>query len=275
MWLPLVLMVFLFLWPGQQLNAATVEETFTRQIQFQENGYLELNNSNGGVEVKSWDKTEVEIKAYKQVRAASKEQAEKLMRELKVEVLQTAGEIRIKTIAPHSMKSDDGFFNWLFGGEHHSFSVEYEIMVPQSIDLNIKTTNGKIYCQQIKGRLRLDATNGKIVAREIEGLVRSRTTNGSLDIELLSVPPEEEIEFSTTNGSITLHLPEDYSAEVNLKTTNGHIDSDFPYTEQRKWSKQHVWGKIGSGTGNLDCHTTNGSIRLCSGNHSTKGDVSL
>jgi len=257
------------------LPAATVEEVTTRQIPFQQNGYLELINSNGSVDVQSWDKNEVEIKAYKRIRAASKGRAEELMRELKVEVEQTATEIKIETIAPPALKKFGGFFDWLFSGDQNSFSVEYEIKVPRSIDLNISTTNGKVYCRQIRGKLRLNSTNGKIVAREIEGLVRSKTTNGSLDVELLSIPSGEEINFSTTNGSITLRLPDKYGAEVNLKTTNGHIDSDFPCSEQHGWSKSQMSGIIGDGSGTLYCKTTNGNIRLHAAGSGGAEDVSL
>jgi DUF4097 and DUF4098 domain-containing protein YvlB len=274
-WLPLAIIVFLLVLSKPWSYAATVDEVFTKQIPFQQGGFLELHNSNGGVEVQSWDKNEVEIKAYKRVRAGNKGQAEELMQELKIEVVQTATEIKITTITPAAMRKDGGFFDWLFNGDNNSCSVEYQLLVPKSIDLNIETTNGKVYCQQIKGRLRLNSTNGKITAREIEGLVRSKTTNGSLDIEFISVPSDEEINFSTTNGSITLRLPENYGAEVNLKTTNGHIDSDFSYTEQGDWSRQHVSGIIGDGTGTLYCHTTNGSIRLYSTEQSTADDVSL
>jgi hypothetical protein len=265
----------LLLLPHLLLYASTAEETFKKRIPFRDGGYLELNNSNGSVEVKSWDNTEVEIVAHKRVRAGSRTQAEELMSELKIEVTQSADKIIVETIAPHDLRAGGGFFDWLFGWDHHSFSVEYEIKVPKSIDLNINTTNGKIYCQQVKGRLRLNATNGKITAREIEGLVRSKTTNGSLDIELLTVPPNGEINFSTTNGSITLRLPENYSAEVDLKTTNGHIACDFPYKAERSWSRNHVWGVIGEGAGNLYCHTTNGSIKLYSGRKGSEEDLSL
>jgi len=261
--------------PDLLVYASTVEETFKKRIPFREAGYLELSNSNGNVDVKSWDNSEVEIIAYKKVRASSKDEAEKFLNELKIDIVQSADEIKIETITPHSLKSGGGFFDWLFGSANHSFSVEYEIKVPKSIDLNIKTTNGKIFCQQIKGRLRLGSTNGKITARQIEGLVRASSTNGSLDIELLSVPADEEINFSTTNGSITLHLPENYGAKIDLQTTNGHIDSDFPYTVERSRSRQHVWGSIGSSDGDLYCHTTNGDIRLYSVGKDSGEDLSL
>jgi hypothetical protein len=257
------------------LLAATVEETFKKRIPFQEGGYLELSNSNGRVEIKSWDKNEVEIVAFKRVQAVSKKQAEEWMNKLKIEVLQTGDRIVIETITPTSFKSGGGFIDWLFGDGMHSFSVEFEIRVPKSIDMNISTTNGKIYCEQIKGRFRLHSTNGKITGREMEGLARCKTTNGSIDFEFVAVQAEEEINFLTTNGSIRIYLPENFSAQVNLKTTNGHIESDFPLTLQESWSKQHLFGTIGTGNSTLICNTTNGSIHLFSGGDSPDEDFSL
>ena len=43
--------------------------------------------------------------------------------------------------------------------------------------------------------------------------------------------------FKTTNGSIKLYLPEDFGADAELKTTNGHIDSDFEFTEKIRKSR--------------------------------------
>jgi len=274
-YLPFWITLFVFLLYNLSLYAATLEETFKKRIPFQEGGYLELKNSNGRVEIKSWDKSEVEIVAFKRVQAAGKEQAEEWMNNLKIEVTHTSDQIVIETIAPHSMKSGGGFFNWLFGNGMHSYSVEYEIMVPKSIDMNIATTNGKIYCEQIKGRLRLHSTNGKITGREIEGLVRCKSTNGSIDLEFLSVQPDEEINISTTNGSIRLHMPENFGANIDLKTTNGNIDSDYPLTMEKSWSKQHQIGKIGAGGATLVCHTTNGSIHLYSGGKGMGEDFSM
>jgi len=70
--------------------------------------------------------------------------------------------------------------------------------------------------------------------------------------------------FKTTNGSIKLYLPEDYGADdVDLKTTNGHINSDFHMAgSSNRKSKKRFHGSISKGNRELSCSTTNGNIHL-------------
>jgi DUF4097 and DUF4098 domain-containing protein YvlB len=247
----------------QLLMASTVRETFQKNITFESGGFLSLTNTNGDIEIISWEKNEVEIIAYKKVRAEDRETAEKLMKKLVVEVQESSDEIIVETRYPRS-SSSGGIFSWLFGRGNASFSVEYEIKVPENIDLNIHTTNGGVKIEKITGRLRLESTNGKIHAREINGLTRCKTTNGNIKVEFDDVSEGDEMTFRTTNGSIKLYLPEDYAADdVELKTTNGRIDSDFPMSgSSSRKSKKRFRGSIKEGDRELTCSTTNGSIHL-------------
>jgi len=243
--------------------ASTVRETFQKNITFESGGFLSLTNTNGDIEIISWEKNEVEIIAYKKVRAENRETAEKLMQKLEVEIQEGRDEIIVETRYPKSSHSG-GVFNWLFGKGNASFSVEYEIKVPENIDLNIHTTNGGVKIDNITGRLRLESTNGKIDARDISGLTRCKTTNGNIKVEFDDVPEGDEMTFRTTNGSIKIYLPEDYGADnVELKTTNGHIDSDFTMSGRSgRKSKKRFRGSINEGDRELICSTTNGSIHL-------------
>jgi len=250
---------------NHSILASTVRDTFQKNIEFENGGSLSLSNENGDVEIKSWDKTEIEIIAYKKVKANDKDLANKLMERLEIDVRESDGEIIIETYFPKG-SSDGGVFGWIFGGGGESCTVEYEIKVPQNIDLNIHTTNGGVRIDNIEGRLRLESTNGKINARDITGLTRCKTTNGSINIEFDDVSEGEEMTFRTTNGSIKLYLPEDYGADdVELKTTNGHIDSDFPMSggsNSKRKSKKRFRGTINEGNRELSCSTTNGNIDL-------------
>jgi DUF4097 and DUF4098 domain-containing protein YvlB len=254
---------FLILLFQHTINASIVRDTFQKSITFQKGGFLSLSNSNGDIEIISWDKDEVEIIAYKSVKADNSETAEKLMERLKVDIEEREGEIIIETRYPKD-SSGSGIFSWLFGGGHASYQVEYEIKVPKEIDLNIHTTNGGVNIEDIDGRLRLESTNGKIVAREITGLTRCKTTNGNIRVEFEYVPEGDEMSFRTTNGSIKLYLPDDYGADdVDLKTTNGHIDSDFRMSgSSSRKSKKKFRGAINDGDRELTCSTTNGNISL-------------
>lgn len=259
----ILLTSFLFLISQHLIFASTVRETFKKSIHFSEGGFLSLSNSNGNVDIISWDKDEVEIIAYKEVRSSDRKSAEKLIEKLEVEIRQSDDEIIIKTHHPKG-SSGSGFFSWLFGTGGVSFSVEYEIKVPKRTDLNIHTTNGGLRIEDVTGRMRLESTNGKINARDISGLTRCETTNGSIKIEFVEVAEGDEMTFRTTNGSIKLYLPEDFGAdEVDLKTTNGYIDSDFPMSgSSSRKSKKRFRGSINKGERELSCSTTNGSIHL-------------
>jgi len=247
----------------QSVFASTARETFQKNITFSDGGYLNLSNSNGDVEIVSWDKDEVEIIAYKEVRAEDRDTAVKLLERLDIEIREGEDEIVVETFYPKG-SSGKGFFGWLFGKGGVSFSVEYEIKVPKNTDLNIYTSNGEVRVEEISGRLRLESTNGKINARDISGLTRCKTTNGSIKVEFDEVGEGEEMTFKTTNGSIKLYLPEDYGADdVELKTTNGNINSDFPMVgNSNRKSKKRFRGSINEGKRELSCLTTNGSIHL-------------
>jgi len=257
------IVIFSLLIFHQSIFAATARETFQKSVNFLEGGYLSLSNSNGDVEIISWDKDEVEIVAYKEVRAEDRETAEKLLERLEIDIRESENEIAVETYYPKG-SSGKGFFGWLFGKGGTSFSVQYEIKVPKNTDLNIYTSNGEVQVEEISGRLRLESTNGKIVARDISGLTRCKTTNGSIRVEFDEVGEGDEMVFKTTNGSIKLYLPEDYGADdVDLKTTNGHIISDFSMTgNSSRKSKKRFRGAISEGNRELSCLTTNGSIHL-------------
>ena len=250
--------------------ATTLNETFKKQLSCDGKPKLEVRNSNGPIEVFSWDKNEVQIIAHIKVKG-SESAAQKMLDRIEIEVEQDDNNIFVETLVPKGMHGNGGFFSWLFGDNRFSYSVEYEIRLPFESDLDLNTTNGKISVEEISGRIKMHSTNGKIQARDISGLIRCETTNGRIHAELNEVTSNEEITFRTTNGSIKLYLPEDYGGYADLKTTNGQIDSDFRlrdrYNSSRKWkSKRSYRGEFGNGDGSITCKTTNGSIYLLKNN---------
>jgi DUF4097 and DUF4098 domain-containing protein YvlB len=242
--------------------ATTLKETFKKRIQFSPGGYIELSNSNGEIEIQSWNQDEVEIIAHKRVRASGAENARKLMERLEINISQRENELHIETKIPNRSGGGGGFFDWIFGGCNSSCAVSYELRVPRKTDLNIGTTNGEIMVKEVTGRIRLNSTNGKITGKEIAGLAKCKTTNGSIKMFFDRVPDEEEMSFRTTNGSIRLYLPRNFGGYADLQTTNGRIDSDFPLHTGRSRSKNRFRGQIQDGDCELTCKTTNGSIYL-------------
>jgi DUF4097 and DUF4098 domain-containing protein YvlB len=193
------------------------------------------------------------------VRAGDRKDAERLMEALKIEIEQRDNEISI--ITRHPRKGDGGFWDWVFG-QNASSAVSYRISVPKQCDVEATSTNGGIYISNIEGVTRLRTTNGKIDAEALKGLVSARTTNGSVRVELKEVTSAEEMEFMTTNGSVTLYIPNNIDCDVRAKTTNGSIKTDFPLEVHGKYGGKSARGKINGGGPLIFIETTNGSIKL-------------
>ncbi|MGA2724282.1 MAG: hypothetical protein ABSG79_17970 [Bryobacteraceae bacterium] len=132
-------------------------------------------------------------------------------------------------------------------------------------DANAHTSNGHIRAEGQRGGLEADTSNGSINAR-FEQVpagrpVRLDTSNSSVE---LSLPANfaNDIRVSTRNGGITVHMPYEVHAHVMARTTNSSISSDFEVRMQGEFSKNRLEGVIGNGGPLIDLSTSNGSIRL-------------
>jgi DUF4097 and DUF4098 domain-containing protein YvlB len=67
------------------------------------------------------------------------------------------------------------------------------------------------------------------------------------------------------DGTVTLEVPENLAADLDLHTGDGHIDLDMPITTQGKIRENEVRGKLNGGGNLLVIHTGDGSIRLRKG----------
>ena len=244
--------------------ATSLEETFKKRLPAENVTSLSVSNQNGSIEVESWSENQIEIIAYKKVRASNREKAEKLMELLEIEIDQSGSQIRIETIHPrHHKNRDSGFLSWLFSlGDNGGASVDYIIKVPQKMDLDLNSTNGGLFVSDCEGTIDLKTTNGKIVAENIKGSTNCKTTNGSIKAYLDEVYKKEDMTFKSTNGSIKVYLPSDTDADVEAKTTNGSIDCDLPIHRESKRSKRHLYGEINDGGSLIYLKTTNGSIKI-------------
>ncbi|MDZ7290918.1 MAG: DUF4097 domain-containing protein [candidate division KSB1 bacterium] len=247
-----------------QLFAGEIRERFERTCSLKSGGEFRLKNTNGAIQITAWDRNEVKIEAEKVVRAHNREEAERIMKEIEINIRQGEDYVDVDTRLP---KSHGGsFWDWLFSGGGTSIEVTYWITVPAQVRLTAHSVNGEVRAQDISGRADLETTNGRIVVTNAAGSVNAETTNGAIEVSLVKVTPGESMRFETTNGRIQAEFPDDFSADISAQTTNGHIDCEFPLTVQGRIRRTHLEGRIGqdasANVGRIALHTTNGSIDI-------------
>ena len=130
-------------------------------------------------------------------------------------------------------------------------------------DVTIRTSNGHIKAEAIRGSVDAHTSNSSVTMKIEHGdkPVRVESSNGSVD---LSLPSDfsSNLRANTSNSSITVRASTEPNAHLIAQTSNGSITSDYDMRVQGEVAKNHLEGMLGHGGGIFELHTSNGNIRL-------------
>jgi len=122
--------------------------------------------------------------------------------------------------------------------------------------------NGSIAVDDVHGEIRFHTSNGSVHLSDVGGDVDGSTTNGSVSVALAGTGWNGRgLHVETTNGSVKLELPENFSAQIQASTVNGRIHSDFPVTVSGDTGKNMSF-QLGSGGPTVEARTVNGSVNI-------------
>jgi hypothetical protein len=233
-------------------HAAQLTEEFHQTYRFTPGGRVSLENLNGGVHIKSWDRNEVKMDAVKH--AGSQQRLD----EAKIEVDAGDSYVSIRTEYPSH--------NQTFWGDDDSdnpASVEYTLTVPAAANLDsIKLVNGSLDVQGVAGEVRAECINGRLTASGLRGLVRLSTINGQLETRMEALP-QSAVELSSVNGGLALIMPSDAKAELEASTVSGGIDNDFGLrVNNHRWVGHDLRGELGGGGTRVRLSNVNGRIEI-------------
>jgi len=216
------------------------------------NGRIDLENMNGPVAIKTWDRNEVQVDAIK--RASSKERLD----EAQIQIDSHSDALSIRTRYP-----DRDHTNWTSGVHNNPASVEYNLTVPRNARLDkIDLINGDFKVEGVAGEVRASCINGHLLAQDLGGAAQLSTVNGALDARITRLG-SEGIELSSVNGSLRVTIPSDAQAQVSASTMSGSISDDFGlHVAKHSFIGQNLHAQLGSGAVPIKLANVNGSIEI-------------
>ncbi len=226
-------------------GALSASEVFEETLPFGSESSLELTNVNGHVTVSTWDREEIRIEAEK---FAS---SERRLDDVEIEIEETSGGVEVRTRLPKG---------GLFSGKG---KVDYQITLPATASVNVRTVNGQLVFTGVGGNLSAKTVNGSIEVERARGEVVATTVNGSIQASYEALDERGRNRFSTTNGGVRIERPSDANGEFEARTVNGRIRSDFDELEPTgRWGSRKLCGQLGTGGGSFEIKTVNGSVRI-------------
>ena len=89
--------------------------------------------------------------------------------------------------------------------------------------------------------------------------ITAETGSGGILLELLS--DIERMDVETGSGGATIRVPATLNAEIDAETGSGGFSTDFEIST-RRFSRNHVEGRIGEGRGRIRIEAGSGTVRL-------------
>lgn len=225
---------------------------------------VDVHVDDGNVRVRSCDCKTVAARVVSQGYRAN---------ELKITPNQTGDRIELEVLT-HGIHFGIGF---------HRQRLDIELTVPHESALDVRTGDGDIDAEQLKGEFRLNTGDGNIELRSLDGALQAKSGDGHMDIagrfdalDLQSGDGSIRAEIAagsrvtsewsvhTGDGRITMRLPKDFSAELDAHSSDGRVHSELPVTMDSFDSKhdKDLHGKLNGGGGELRLRSGDGSIYL-------------
>jgi len=162
-----------------------------------------------------------------------------------------------------------------------SYRVDVDIHMPREGRVSLHTGDGSIGLANFKGNMELESGDGHQEIESVDGSLRAHTGDGhirasgrfdTLDLNtgdghietraMAGSTMASSWSLRTGDGSVTLQLPDNFAADVDLHTSDGHINVDMPVTVEGRIGDKNIHGKMNGGGNLLTVHTGDGSIRI-------------
>ena len=152
---------------------------------------------------------------------------------------------------------------WPPDGRKGSEGCDLTITVPAVAKVAAKSSNGAMMSTGLSGDLMLKTSNGAVTVNGHTGPLSVDTSNGAVSISLASA--EAPVQVKSSNGSITLVVPDAYSGAVSCATSNGSVTNGTKGALAAGSTKTKGTITLGAGAAASTLRTSNGSVTVRQG----------
>jgi hypothetical protein len=210
-------------------QAAALEEKQTIRKTLAASRRVEIDNVFGSIHITGSDASAVAVVIEETIKADSAEEVARARQEVKLDVSEQGDTARIYVDGPFRCHCPDGARGFR-DRERSRYQVTYdfEIQAPRNASVALRTVNnGEIRVSGVSGDFDVENVNGGVEMREMSGSGHAHTVNGPVRVTFRK-NPAGQTSFRSINGEIDLLFQPGLSADLRMKTFNGHIYSDFP-----------------------------------------------
>ena len=152
-----------------------VVRSFDKTVPLASGSRLTVEHKNGDLRIRTHRAAEVRVSAKIHGSSSDEPEIRKFLDGITIAVESSATGVSVRTTYPDK--------SWHFAGTGHvSYSVDYEIVMPESSPLEVRSRFGDVSVEGLKAAADIHDANGKISLRDGRGAQRLENAFGAIDV---------------------------------------------------------------------------------------------
>ena len=190
-----------------------------------------------GIQVHGAKRNDVRVRLVIQAQSNTVEDARAMAKEVKMDLASVPLRVDGLGRAPDDRRSDDR--RWV--------SAIVVVDAPEQSNLRLRTRYAQMEVENVSGRMDLSGTYGPVSLRDVGGDVRARVDYGPIEVDLSGSKWQGVgMDAESAYGPVTLRVPRNFGAELEIGADHGPLDVDFPLT-LRRFDRSLIETKLGDG----------------------------
>jgi len=225
--------------------ASAAAQDFQKSYKLGSGGQIYIGNVSGDVTVTGYDGDAVIVKGYKE--GADRDR-------LDFEDLSSEGRVEVRAHYPKRCDCEA--------------SIRFEVQVPRAVKYDfdrISSVSGNVKVSQVSGRVHATSVSGEVTVQGVSGSVTAKSVSGDVEVDINRLDgASEDMKFSSVSGNVSVRMPSEIDADVDMSSLSGGIHTDFPIevTKERFGPRTSARGKLGNGSRRLQLSSVSGSLSL-------------
>ena len=223
------------------------KESWVRKYPLEPGGRFRIANNSGPIEIVAGEAGTVEVAATIAATAMTDERAAESIREAKIDETVAPDHVAIVAEAPRR------------GG---NLEMSFKVTVPPDAHVEATLNSSRLKADGLRGHIKAMVVNGRIELSGMRGTVDAATVNGSVSVKMAEITGRVRVEC--TNGQISIEVPKDAKATLNVRSVNGGVTVTGLNTQESSTGRRIriVESPLNGGGPEIDVRANNGRITI-------------
>ena len=231
------------------LNSYTYTKTLSQPVQGAAHLII-VDDQRGDVEIRGGNQTAIDVTAKESIRADDESAAQKLSNNLKLEVVEEAGNYVLRS--NRRSLADEG----------RHISIDESLSVPKTTSNDVSSEHGDIVVDGLNGDQILKTQKGDVRATDIQGVVKIQKSGGSTEVRGVKGSLEidghgDDVEVADVSDTVTVHG--EFTGAVQFRNVGQTLRFESLRTDM---TAQKLSGRLDMEVGSMEVSAIDGPFDI-------------